>query len=102
MYLWVRGQDLLGECRARAGHAEDEGGALGRQPRRPQSLERRSVEHCERPRDTRGRCRAVVRRSAAAGELVASPVILECRIEVANVVAVLAERVVEPDGVRDR
>src|SRR5262245_24464103 len=98
MHLWVRGQDLLGERSARAWHPEDENGALGREPRWPQRVERRSLEHRERPRDTRAGCRAVVRRPAAPGELVASPVMLECRIEVADVVAVLAERVVEPDG----
>src|SRR6516164_3702502 len=102
MHLWMRGQDLLGKRSARAWHPEDEDGTLRPESRRPQRLERRPVEGRERSRDTPAGCRAVVSRSAAPGELVPSPVVLECRIEVADVVAVLAESVVEADGVCDR
>src|SRR5262245_31636281 len=39
IHLWVRGQDLLGERRARAWHSEDENGALRGETRWPQRLE---------------------------------------------------------------
>src|SRR5271165_3589288 len=75
--LRVRGENLFGQARARPRHPDNEYREFGGNPTGPQGRERMSIEGRENPRYPLRHLGAVVAQSAATGELVAQPMMLE-------------------------
>src|ERR1700722_17401982 len=100
--LRMRSEDLFGQTRARTRHADDEYRAFGVQAAWSRGRERVSIEGRESPRHPLRHFAAVVAWSAGTGQLVSPPMMPESCVPVVDVIVILAQSMVQVDGVCDR